>query len=119
MFLEMLSWWYGSGWLDITRRIGNRVVAILHLFSVSILLGTLFAPWKRIVTPPGRSIEQILRGMVDNLVSRTIGFFVRISVLCIVVILTAIATVVGFVMVATWPLIPVAVIYSLYRGIAG
>ena len=119
MFLEFVVWWYGAGWLDITQRIGHRVVAVMQLFSVSILLSTLLSPWKRIISPPGKSIDQIFRGMIDNLVSRTVGFFVRAVVLMIATALTVISTVVGFVMVVLWPVLPIAVIVCLVMGIAG
>lgn len=117
MFLEFFFWWYGAGWLDISRRIGGRVVAILHLFSVPILLTTLFSPWKRIISPPGRSIDQIFRGMIDNLVSRTVGFVVRLFVLIAVFVMTTTATVVGFVAVVLWPFLPISIVYFAVMGI--
>jgi hypothetical protein len=119
MFLEFVAWWYGAGWLDITHRIGRRVVSILQLFSVSILIATLFSPWKRIISPPGKSIDQILRGMLDNLVSRTVGFFVRLFVLTTAFLMTTIATVIGFVAVVVWPLLPLGIIFCLFKGIIG
>ena len=110
MFLEFVVWWYGVGWLDISRRIGHRVVAIMQLFSVSILLTTLFSPWKRIISPPGQSIDQIFRGMIDNLVSRTVGFIVRSVVLIMATTLTIVSTIVGFIMVVLWPVLPLALV---------
>jgi len=118
MFLELLVWWYGTGWLDIARRIGRRVVGIMQLFSVSILISTLFSPWKRIVSPPGRSFDQKIRGAVDNLVSRAVGFFVRSLVLLSATIFTTIAAIIGFVMVMLWPILPVAIVYCFYKAVA-
>jgi hypothetical protein len=117
MFFEFFTWWYTAGWLDITRRIGGRVVAVWNMFSVSILLHTLFAPWKRIISPPGRSFDQILRGMVDNMFSRAVGFTVRLFVLIGVAILTTFAIIIGFGMVVLWPLLPPAFIFALLKGI--
>lgn len=117
MLLELVVWWYGTGWLDITRRIGHRVVAIMQLFSVSILIETLFSPWKRIIAPPGKSIDQILRGVVDNMVSRTVGFFVRLFVLIAATVMTTIATVIGFIFVLLWPILPLGIIYCVIKGV--
>jgi len=119
MLLELFFWWYGAGWLDIARRIGKRVVSIMQIFSVSILMSTLFSPWRRIITPPGRSIDQILRGMIDNAVSRTIGFIVRVLVLITATIMTVVDSIVGFIFVVIWPLLPVAAVYCLVRGVIG
>ena len=119
MFLEFLYWWYGAGWLDTVKRIGHRVVAIMQVFSVPILLMTLFSPWKRIVTESDGSMDMLFRGMVDNIVSRTVGFFVRLIAIATSVVLTAIATIIGFVIVVLWPLLPVGVMLALFMAIFG
>ena len=116
MVLEFWYWWYGPGWLDITHRVGNRVVAVWHLFSVAILLQTLFSPWKRIITPPGKSMDAIMRALVDNTVSRVVGFFVRMFSLIAMLVMTTVASVVGFVIVVVWPLLPVATAYCIARS---
>lgn len=117
MLFEFWTWWYGIGWADISQRIGARVVGVWQQFSVGILLRTLFSPWRRIVAVPGKSFDAILRGMVDNTVSRFVGFFVRIFVLLAALILTSLAAIIGLVMVLFWPLLPLAVIYLLVRGV--
>ena len=117
MLVEYLVWWYGEGWVNISQHIGKRVVAVWHLFSVQILLETLFSPWKRIVTPPSKSFDKILRGIVDNAVSRCVGFAVRSFVLISVAVFTSIASVFGLLAVAVWPLLPIAVGYCLVRSI--
>lgn len=118
MLLEFWTWWYGVGWADISQRVGARVVGVWQLFSIDILLRTLFSPWKRIVAAPGKSLDAIFRSMIDNTVSRFVGFFARIFVLFAALILTSLAAIIGLIMVLFWPLLPLAVIYALYRGIA-
>lgn len=117
MFLEFLFWWYGEGWASITKHVGHRVVAVWHLFSVVILIQTLFSPWKRIISPPAKSFDQIIRAMVDNTFSRAIGFCVRSFVLVSVTVFTAIAAVVGFLMVTVWPLLPAGIVYCVVRSV--
>ena len=119
MLLEFLYWWYGPGWLGTVKRIGHRVVAIMQIFSVPILLATLFSPWKRIVSQSDGSFDMMLRSLVDNLVSRTVGFFVRIIVISTSLILTTIATIIGFCIAVLWPLIPASAMVCLLLSIFG
>jgi len=82
-----------------------------------VLLRTMFAPWRQIVSLPGRSIGERLRAVLDNLVSRCIGFSIRLMVLIIAVLLTMAVGLVGLVAAITWPFIPIAVIWSVYGAL--
>jgi len=86
-------------------------------FSIGILLRTLFAPWKMIVTPPGRSLDDKFRAALDNLVSRTVGFFVRIFSLISAMVLLIGALLIGAVAAVAWPFIPVLVVLSAFKGV--
>lgn len=119
LFVEFFKWWYGEGWRQAGKGALGLVKKVQLSFSTGILLKTLFAPWKRIITPPGRSLDEKMRAMVDNLVSRTVGFFVRIFSLIAVLVLTAGAAVVGITMAVCWPLIPALIILSAFKGVAG
>ena len=119
MVFEFFTWWYSRGWLGAWRTARNWVVKVEMEFSTLVLLRTLFAPWKRIVALPGRSIDEKFRAMIDNLVSRVIGFMVRLLVLLaagVLIILTAAA---GLVLAIAWPFVPLATAYFFYRSIKG
>lgn len=68
---------------------------------------------------PGRSLDEKFRGLVDNLVSRTIGFFVRLSTLIIALLAMLFAGIAGLALAVSWPLVPLAIIYLLLRSISG
>jgi hypothetical protein len=89
-----------------------------HAFSTPTLLRTLFAPWRRIVTYPGSSLDTKIRAFGDNIVSRAVGFAVRLIVLITAFVMIAIVLVVGAAGVILWPLIPLGVIALLVLGIA-
>lgn len=55
----------------------SLLIIVAQEFSLTLLLKTLFAPWRRDIAPPGRSLDEILRNLLLNLVSRFIGFLVR------------------------------------------
>jgi hypothetical protein len=97
----------------------RRITKVSQLFSVPILLRTLFAPWRRIVTPPGTGIDAHMRAMGDNMISRTIGFIVRVIVLCTAGIGMLFMTVVGGLELLLWPLVPPMILVALVMGVIG
>lgn len=106
MLLEFFFWWYGSGWKKAWRDCFLWVRNVQAAFSIDVLLKTLFSPWKRIVTLPGRSIDEKMRALVDNLVSRVIGFFVRSIVLVVALVMVVCTAVAGLAVAILWPLLP-------------
>lgn len=119
MITLMLHWWYGAGWAEAWKAVSRRPAATARAFSVPILLKTLFAPWRRIVAPPARSLDAKLRAGVDNLVSRVIGFTVRFFVLLAAGLLALASFIVSLVLAVAWPLLPALALYYLVRGVIG
>lgn len=116
---EFFRWWYGQGWMLQAQNIRRRLTRTSHLFSVPSLLRTLFSPWKRIVTYPGAGLDAHIRAATDNLVSRFIGFFVRLFVLIAAGVMLFLVFVVSAVIMAIWPLLPLAVPGAIIKGILG
>jgi hypothetical protein len=119
MVFELFRWWYGPGWMQAVRNIGHWTEKVEQAFSVSILLRTLFAPWRRIVSGGGRSLDAKIHDMLDNLVSRIVGFFVRLLVLIAAGFAFIIIGVLAAVMAVAWPLMPLGIVYCTVRGITG
>lgn len=119
MFFEMLRWWYGTGWRDALHRIGSWVKHVERAFSLTLLAQTLFSPWRRIITAPGKGIDAKVRAGLDNLVSRCVGFFIRFFVLLGALIAIALTLVSGVVMAALWPLWPLFIVFFAIKGIMG
>jgi hypothetical protein len=119
MILEMLRWWYVTGWMQAAHRIGGWTSSVERAFSLSLLLRTLFAPWRRIVTYAGKGLDAKMHAALDNLVSRAVGFVIRIFVILAAGVSILGALLLSTVMAVIWPLLPVAVIYFLVRGIIG
>ncbi len=117
--IGFLRWWYGPGWRDAGQRVLSRVTGIYRYFSLPILLRTLFQPWRRIISPGGGSLQQQTRAMLDNLVSRWVGFSIRILSLLAAVILMTAALVLGGILIAAWPLLPLASLIMVAAGLTG
>lgn len=95
----------------------RRVSTLDEAFSVGILLRTLFLPWRRIISYPGAGLDAKLRAILDNLISRCVGFVVRSFVLLAVAILAIFATAIGLIQIVVWPLIPLTAIAAIVKGL--
>lgn len=119
MVFELLRWWYGAGWLQAARSIQEWTGSVRQAFSMPILVKTLFAPWRRIVSLKGRSLDAKLRASLDNLVSRTVGFITRFMVLIASFLLLCLMFIAGLIVTIVWPFLPVVIVYCIIRGITG
>jgi hypothetical protein len=115
--LGLFSWWYGAGWKGVLSATGRRLSSLADMFSVTILLRTLFSPWKRIISYPGASLDARLRAFGDNLVSRVIGFTVRFFVLLAASVAFVLLLAAGLVELVVWPLLPIAAVALLVKGL--
>lgn len=79
MFLVgILSWWYKDGFLSRIQTAKNRLVMSADLFSITLLLRTLFNPFRQIsADASGASLSEKIRAYFDRLLSRVIGSVVR------------------------------------------
>jgi hypothetical protein len=107
LIVAFVQWWYGPGWKDTGSRLLARVDKTYLEFSVPILLRTMFAPWKRIITYAGTSINDRTRAALDNLISRTIGFLVRMCALGAALFIIGTYMIVGGLILITWPILPI------------
>lgn len=115
--LGLFSWWYGAGWAGVLKSSGRRLHNLADSFSIGILLRTLFAPWRRIVSYPRAGLEAKLRAMGDNLVSRCIGFTMRFFVLLAAAVSFVVLAAVSLIEIVVWPLVPIAAVALLVKGL--
>jgi hypothetical protein len=118
LIIAMFSWWYGQGWHRMSQLAWERLVRVGHLFSAPILLRTLFAPWRRIVTEPGAGLDAKFRALIDNLISRLVGFIIRIFVLITAGLFLLATAAYGGVSVVLWPLVPLLIPGLIVLGAA-
>jgi hypothetical protein len=119
MVFELFRWWYGPGWAQAAKNIRRWTSGVERSFSVIILLQTLFAPWRRIISVSGRGLDAKIQAMLDNLVSRIVGFFVRFAVVVTACFAIGGIFVLGVITVVAWPLIPLGIVYCIARSIIG
>ncbi len=117
LMLNFFSWWYGRGWATALQDTRKNIAHVSDAFSVAILLRTLFSPWRRIISYPGSGLSAHLRAAADNAISRIIGFFVRIFVLCAATIFLLLLVLIGIVELIIWPALPFAAVGLIVWGI--
>lgn len=117
IMFSLLEWWYSTGWKTALEHSRKRIVETYRLFSIPILVRTLFSPWKRIVTMPGASIGDHFRAGVDNAISRFIGFWVRFFVLIAAFALLLASSIISLFELLAWPFIPIAIPVLFVWGI--
>lgn len=108
MFLVgILSWWYGDGWRQRAGLIRERLARTLDFFSISLLLQTLFAPFRQISAGKIRGpIGVQMRAFFDRLTSRIIGAMVRTFMIIVGVIVIGLHAAWGLIVLAGWALVP-------------
>lgn len=121
MILAMLSWWYTTGWARVAKRVGMRITATLETFSVGLLLGTLFSPFRQISAGAGRggSLDVQLRAFGDRLFSRVFGALVRSLFVLIGCVASLVVALFGSVLLVAWPLMPLTPVIGIGLAVAG
>ena len=102
-----VSWWYGAGWLRQLARIKEQLASAYDYFSISILLRTLFAPFRQIsASGVDGPVGVKIRAFVDKLISRIIGACVRIILIFTGIVWMSLLVLVGIILLVGWAFIP-------------
>src|SRR5688572_18423593 len=106
--VAFFRWWYTAGWLRLISEIKRRLIRLGQTFSVLLLLRTLFKPWKQVVAlrDPNATIGMRMRGLVDNLISRFVGLWVRLFTIAAGALTIVALSIVGLMTIIAWPFMP-------------
>ncbi len=118
LFLDFIEWWYGAGWFLRVRMLDQHFKNLLKYFSLGVLFKTLFSPWRQNVSYGLRdqTIADKTSVILDNLVSRLVGFVARTFVIMTALLALLIITVMNLLYIAIWPLIPVSPAFIVILG---
>lgn len=118
LFVEFFAWWYSRGLIELFNRSMRLIRSVWTKFSVSVLFKTLFEPWRRIATESGGSIRDRAEAVVDNMVSRMVGFTIRIFSIITALVIEILVIVAVVLALVVWPFVPVLVPLAIIVGIA-
>lgn len=120
LLASFLSWWYGAGWRWNISRAGFRLSRTAEFFSITLIVKTLFSPYRQISAGAVRgNITVQWRAFLDRTVSRFIGFFVRMIILIAGTLSLLALSVVWMLWVLVWPLMPVMPLLAIVFMIMG
>jgi len=117
---SFLSWWYGAGWRWNASRVGHRLNRTSEFFSLTLLVKTLFSPYRQISAGAVRgNITIQWRAFLDRTVSRFVGFFVRFILLIVGTVSLAVLAVLWMSWLLLWPLMPVMPVLAVIFMVIG
>ena len=105
-------WYYGEAIRNILKGWKNFIIFASEYFSIPLLFKTLFAPWKRDITkkPRGLDFKKLFEYISFNLISRTIGFSIRIITIFVGILFFLLIVVLGLLFFLIWLLLPLILI---------
>ncbi len=120
LFLDFIKWWYGPGWAQRLTMLGQHLKNWLDYFSIGILFATMFSPWRQNISQARKdqALQAKLAALVDNLVSRMVGFFVRVFALIAAIVVLSFVTVFYLLVFVLWPILPLASIIIIAIGVS-
>ena len=119
--LALVSWWYGSGWLDQASLVKRRFLAAADRYSLGLLLKTLFMPFKQLdaYAGGGGSLDSRFRAWLDRLISRCIGAMIRSVMIVIGTVVLVFETLVAGLRLALWPVLPLFPVLGVFLWLNG
>ena len=121
LFVSLIRWWYGTGWLDQLRLVRERFDRSADFFSLELSFRTLFKPFRQIDADSVRkgSLDVILRAVFDQLFSRLIGAFARTILIVVGSVALLFEGLVGVIRLIIWSLMPGLPAIGLVLAISG
>ena len=118
LFFSYAVWHYSRGLQDFLNVWSNFLWFLYNFFSVSLLVRTLFSPWRR-MDELGRSgfhLKAFLEKFVTNLIVRGIGICARFFVIVSGCLTILTGFILGFIFFVAWCLLPVVIVGLIVFG---
>jgi len=119
LLVRYLRWHFGKQTRKILRGWKNFLAFGVYFFSITLLLKTLFSPWRRISWSAGRGFdlwEQFLV-LFSNLFSRLLGAMVRIPVILMGIFFELLVLAFGAGLFLLWLVLPLLLIFCFILGL--
>jgi ATP-dependent Clp protease ATP-binding subunit ClpA len=115
---QYFTWHYSEGAKSYLRIWKNYLEFFWRYFSISLLLYTLFYPWRRDITfrGPGFDPKEFLEALSFNLISRGVGAVVRLITIVAGLIIEAAVFGFGAFFFLVWLVLPFLVLALLFLG---
>ena len=120
MLVAFFLWWYGPGWKRQVAKAKDRLAGIADMFSIGLLLRTLFSPFRQISAGKvDGSLNTKMQAMVDRGFSRVIGAVMRSFMIILGAVALLLTCVIGGLVLLAWPLVPILPIVGIILSATG
>jgi len=114
-----LRWHYVYAWADLLRIYTSISWFLATLFSLRILVSTLFSPWRRLSEHTGRGSTGLLGKLIINTLTRCFGFVVRTGTVLFGLVSLCVWTVLFSLCFIAWVALPLLAPALLVIGFGG
>lgn len=113
-----ILWHYTKAWQDLFRVIGNYLWFVGNYFSINLLLGTLFSPWRRMAIVGGKGTsDSFLGALLINTFMRVVGFLMRSITILVGAFVLFVCITLSCALIIVWLLLPVIVFFMFFAGL--
>lgn len=112
VLVQYAIWHYTEAIRELFLIWRNIIWFFWNLFSIPVLLGSLFSPFHRIqenVKKGGLDLEAIGGAIVVNLIMRLVGFFLRTLVIVIGIFCITVSAITAVASILVWVLMPLVI----------
>lgn len=116
--LLFLEWWYKEGYVNLTTYFRRFFAYLYDQFSISVCISTLFDVWRRDYQGGDNlSIQERFQAMIQNMVSRFIGFLVKFFTILVYLLFTAASFIFFVFFMIFWLLYPLVSLLLILLGL--
>lgn len=117
---DYLYWHYSRAFLELFHVWLNFLWFIVHLFSIPQLMGSWFAPWKRMTEERGETwnMEALATYIIINFMSRVFGFLLKTVIIAMGLLTLLTASIIGFLVYVLWAIAPALIVAALGFGLS-
>ena len=116
---NIFSLWFLWQFYEVPRFLlqvwNNYFLFAANLFSLSLLLKTFFAPWRRYNWryPKAFDVGEFFNTLISNIFSRILGAVMRTVLIIIGILFQIFVVIAGLVILVGWILIPFVIIFGI------
>jgi hypothetical protein len=118
---DYIRWHYGLALLQLFHIWFNFLWFVVHVFSLPLLIRTLFSPWHRLREEYGKkggiNPGDFFGSVLINLIMRIVGFIVRIVVITIGLTTLILTMLAGLIFLVLWLIAPLIIVTLLLKGV--
>lgn len=119
LFFDYIKWHYAQAIVSIWRIVGNLAWFFYHMFSVPLLIRTLWTPWHKLSDVAERSFRlgDMLENALVSFLMRLVGICARLITITVGLVFICGMYVVGVIFTLFWLMAPFLAVLSILVGL--